>query len=235
MSPEYESSRFGGLASSPLWGSSGRPRSSSISLERQTIQLCGSAPSRKRSSELRPDLDVGGAGALGDLAEPPVVIPPQRLHVAGLHERAERLLVLHLINGHVAKFVLAQDRAVAPGAHGARIAQELGAVFPVVPAVERNLLLLRDRRLDHEEYRCHEVPPILEPFHRSRSTQPSARAFGPHLELPHARQSPGRVSARPTSCRLPAGEIRAAPGARGCRPGPARRPRQAPRTPSPSR
>src|SRR5713226_8216144 len=198
MSPEYESSRFGGLASSPLWGSSGRPRSSSISLERQTIQLCGSAPSRKRSSELRPDLDVGGAGALGDLAEPPVVIPPQRLHVAGLHERAERLLVLHLINGHVAKFVLAQDRAVAPGAHGARIAQELGAVFPVVPAVERNLLLLRDRRLDHEEYRCHEVPPILEPFHRSRSTQPSARAFGPHLELPHARQSPGRVSARTT-------------------------------------
>jgi len=43
MSPERQTIR--------LCGSAPSRKRSSVSLERQTIQLCGSAPSRKRSSE----------------------------------------------------------------------------------------------------------------------------------------------------------------------------------------
>src|SRR5262249_48037839 len=92
-----------------------------------------------------------------DLAKPAIVLAAECLHVARLHQRPERLLVLHLVHGHVAELVLAHDGLEAPRARGSREAQELRAVLVVVPAVERGFLLAGDGRLDDEEHRGHEA------------------------------------------------------------------------------
>src|SRR5712691_8654637 len=96
------------------------------------VRMCHPLSSEELADERhhqqhRPDLRVSEAGPLRHLAEPAVVVAPERLHVARLHERAEGLLVLDLVDGHVAVRVLAQDGLVAARAHRSGIAQELRA------------------------------------------------------------------------------------------------------------
>src|SRR5262249_19328412 len=115
------------------------------------------------------------ARALRDLAEPPVVVAAQRLHVAGFHQRAERLLVLDLVDSHVAVCVLAHDGLVAARAHRSRIAQELQTVLGVVPAIERGFLPAGNGRLDDEEHGGHGIS-LSVPANRGRRTRGASPA-----------------------------------------------------------
>src|SRR5712692_5583298 len=99
----------------------------------------------------RPDLLVGESGALAGIAEVDVVFRAQRLHVVGLHQRAEVGLVHQLVHRHVLVGILAEDRAITPGAHHALPLEHLWDVLLVVPAVEGLFAILANGGLDDEQ------------------------------------------------------------------------------------
>src|SRR5690606_29975657 len=117
-------------------------------------RLSRPALGRSRSGS-GPNLDEGRARALGDLAEVGVVVALQLLEVARLEKALERRLALELVERHVLVLVLAHDRLVAPRADRALELQQLRAVLLVVPAIERLLLLRRDRGFDDEQDHRH--------------------------------------------------------------------------------